>query len=169
MTVTESELLRLLQSERRTIEAFRFGASLEVRAAKPLGQLIAEGSVARLQLAELHLSHAREATARHAYRAVVSRAYYSMYHSFRAVVFVVHDGDDFQTIDKLTRKLPQPYPVTTTGRMRLMGVRLVRNEADYEPYPLGDAAFRDAATLLIQHAEEALLASRQFINNFPPR
>lgn len=69
------------------------------------------------------------------YRDAISRYYYSMYHSARAVVYFHNFGDDFQEHSKLPSGLPGDFPDKVDWSSKLKNARLERNRADYEPYP----------------------------------
>jgi uncharacterized protein (UPF0332 family) len=75
----------------------------------------------------------------------VSRAYYAIYHSARAVSFLTHPGDDYEHHDKVASGLPSDLPNVEVWRNKIKDARLKRNEADYEPFLSSDPTFRKAS------------------------
>ena len=71
-----------------------------------------------------------------------------MYHSARAITFASFGGDDHERHNILPRNLP--HDIAERGRLeiQLTEARLLRNQADYDPYPQSSTAWRaDAQSL----------------------
>jgi len=93
------------------------------------------------------------------YRSAISRHYYAMYHSARAVVFAEENGDDHEKHSVLPRHLPSSMSNVSQYENELTDARLLRNQADYDIYPIGDASWEVEARSL------AVTAAR-FVNAF---
>lgn len=117
----------------------------------------------RLALAGEHLRAGDQLLASGSYRAAISRHYYAMYHAARAVVYGDVGGDDHQK----HADLPPRVPSKTAGislSQHLTDARLLRNQADYDPYPQADSAWeadaRDlgvTAASFVQDCEDTAL------------
>jgi uncharacterized protein (UPF0332 family) len=120
----------------------------------PLRSLIRQVTSDRLLLAGDHLrSGDQDIFALH-FRSAISRHYYAMYHAARAIVFAEVGGDDYQQHSDLPRHLPSSLPIRQTREQQLTDARLLRNEADYDPYPSAAAEWeRDARRLAVTAAE----------------
>ena len=111
---------------------------------RTLEELQARGCVDRLLLAESmiragdKLFKARPPE----YRSAISRYYYAMYHSARAVTYFRFDGDDHQAHSALPSHLPHDFPNQASWQNEIKDARERRNEADYEPYPEQVKAYR---------------------------
>lgn len=70
------------------------------------------------------------------FRGAISRHYYAMYHAARAITFAHHQGDNHQSHSVLPRNLPAHMPDVSRWEAELTSARLLRNQADYDPYPL---------------------------------
>lgn len=100
------------------------------------------------------------------FRLAVSRLYYSMYHSMRAVAFTHFRGDDNEGHSKLHTKEIPGFDQTIKWQSILKNARTERNQADYDPFPSDDTNFEGAARSMeqdaaaIQHASMTFLRSR---------
>lgn len=74
-------------------------------------------------------------------RSSISRSYYGMYHGARALAFLSLEGDDNEGHNELHKGLPEDFPDVEQWRNALKDARLRRNEADYDPYPVGESEF----------------------------
>ncbi|WP_127915751.1 hypothetical protein [Prescottella agglutinans] len=102
-------------------------------------KLISQVTSDRFDLAGEHLRIGDYFFRQGEFRASISRHYYAMYHSARAVVFAVVQGDDFQQHSVLPNNLPGDLPPSKAAapwRDELTKARLTRNQADYDLYPL---------------------------------
>ena len=114
----------------------------------------------RFLLAAEHMRAGDTLLAANGYRTSIGRHYYAMYHSARAISFAHHGGDDFENHTKLSRNLPSTIVDCVDRETELTAARLLRNEADYETYPVSATAWQleaialsaTAATFL-QHCE----------------
>ena len=90
----------------------------------------------RLGLAGEHLRAGDYFLQASQFRSAISRHYYAMYHAARAITFGVVGGDDHQQHSVLPRNLPQSLPSVAALEIELTDARLLRNMADYDPYPV---------------------------------
>lgn len=118
------------------------------RYAMPLSDLVKQATSDRLFLAGEHLRAADDLLVRGAFRSAISRYYYSMYHSARAIVFAVTQGDDYERHSVLPRNLPSSLDHRSTRESELTDARLLRNQADYDPYPAQDGRWNHDARSL---------------------
>lgn len=101
----------------------------------PLAQLIKQVASDRLQLAGEHLRAGDQLIFALQFRSAISRHYYGMYHAARSIVFAEIQGDDYQKHADLPSHLPPGLPNVSVREQQLVDARLLRNEADYDPYP----------------------------------
>jgi hypothetical protein len=101
----------------------------------PVAQLVLRAARGRFVLATAHLRAGDECLALDLGRSAVSRYYYAMYHTARAITFGHHQGDDYQSHANLPDHLPGDLADTATRRNELLDARLLRNQADYDPFP----------------------------------
>jgi uncharacterized protein (UPF0332 family) len=101
----------------------------------PMGRMIAQVVSDRLSLAGQQIQAGDQLITNLEFRSAISRHYYSMYHAARAIVFAHHVGDDFQKHMDLPRNLPSILTDVTLRETQLTNARLLRNQADYDPYP----------------------------------
>jgi len=114
----------------------------------PVDDLVRQAVSDRLRLAAEHLRHGDDLLLAGAFRASVGRHYYAMYHAARAIVFGVCGGDDFERHSTLPRNLPAAMLDVGTLEAELTEARLLRNQADYDPYPSTDTEWEiDARSL----------------------
>lgn len=91
------------------------------------------------------------------FRSSISRSYYAMYHAARAVTFAFHQGDDFERHIILPRNLPSDLDGRAQREIQLTEARLLRNQADYDPYPSADLDWE-------QDARKSLVLASDFLN-----
>ena len=89
----------------------------------------------RLTLAGDHLRAGDELLLGSQFRASIGRHYYAMYHGARAVTYAVTMGDDHERHSDLPRNLPATMANVGMLEAELTDARLLRNQADYDPYP----------------------------------
>lgn len=152
------DVLLIAKSTKKTIDLFKAGVSLEKRTGYLIDILVAKATADRLALSQALLQAARAATrgANRSFRSATSRAYYSMYHAFRATAFFSHQGDDHEEHSKLPSGIPADFPNRQNWENDLKNARYERNRADYDPHPKNDLMFRSVAEPLIQKAEGLL-------------
>lgn len=162
---TATDLLFVSKSNKEKLDSLAFGASLVARTGYDLQRLKAKAALDRFDLARIFLKDAKFAasSAPPMHRAAVSRAYYSMYHALRAVVFIEHGGDDHEQHSKLPSQIPANFPRKSYWENALKNARLERNRADYDPYPRKSVQFRSASDELIARAEELLPAVASYL------
>jgi uncharacterized protein (UPF0332 family) len=158
-------LLRIATAQSTLISNWKEGAYLHSATGATFDDLIRAAAVARWNLARLHQRHGNRliALAPPASRAAVSRFYYCMYHAMRAATYILCPGDDHEEHSKLPGQIPPSFPNRTTWQSRLKDARLVRNAADYDPYPNGKQYWLDRAVLLRDHSKELLADVKNFL------
>lgn len=92
------------------------------------------------------------------FRLAINRAYYSLYHAFRATMFFYAKGDDHQDHSELPARLPQDFPNRDVWMNALKNARMERNRADYEPYPIQSQHWSVPAATVLEDATKALPA-----------
>lgn len=76
-----------------------------------------------------------------------------MYHSARAIVFASVLGDDYERHSVLHDKLPDTMPAVEARSIELKEAKLLRNEADYDAYPVLSAEWSlDARAIAVSAA-----------------
>lgn len=159
------DLLFVSKSYKERIDFFKAGASLQQRTGYEIDTLRSKATSDRFALSKkLHVA-AMSATrgAGRSFRSATSRAYYSMYHAFRATTFFVYGGDDHQEHSQLPGGIPRDFPDRANWENELKNARFERNRADYDPYPKNDLAFRVTATHLIRKAEALMPVVRSYL------
>lgn len=120
----------------------------------PVSQMVRQATSDRLALAGEHLRAGDHALLGNRFRSSISRHYYAMYHAARAVVFAVTTGDDHERHSVLPRNLPVALANQSQRENELTAARLLRNEADYDPYPANESDWgQDARTLSVTAAD----------------
>lgn len=104
----------------------------------PIDDLLKRAISERFSLASIHMHVGDSCLAADQFRTAICRFYYAMYHAARAISFGHHRGDDYQQHSVLPDHLPPTIPNKATLRNDLMDARLMRNGADYDPYPAGE-------------------------------
>jgi uncharacterized protein (UPF0332 family) len=152
------DVLLVGKSPKKTLDLYRAGASLEKRTGYLIDILVQKATSDRLALSQTLLSAAKAAAAASnpSFRSATSRAYYSMYHAFRATAYFFHQGDDHEEHSKLPAGIPPDFVNRQNWENDLKNARYERNRADYDPYPKNDATFRLAAEQLIQKSEDLI-------------
>jgi uncharacterized protein (UPF0332 family) len=91
------------------------------------------------------------------HRDAISRFYYSMYHSMRAVVYYANHGDDHERHSELPRHIPADFPNQALWANELTSARETRNASDYDPYPKTEAPWAKDAAVLDNSSRRLLL------------
>lgn len=161
----ELELLVIQKFRKSQIDLLKNGVRLVGVAGRPIDDLLRDASTARFRLAKRFLRSAvRLKSQRPALnRDVVSRAYYAIYHSARAVSFLTQPGDDYEAHDKVANGLPTDLPDVENWRNKIKDARLKRNEADYEPFMASDPNFRNASTSILKTAVDFTNACSSYL------
>jgi uncharacterized protein (UPF0332 family) len=128
----------------------------------PVAGLIQQVVSDRLSLAGEHLRSGDELLLRQHFRFAIGRHYYAMYHAARAVVFAVEKGDDYERHNLLPRHLPPQMIDVGSREVELTNARLLRNQADYDCYPVGHTAWETDARSLSSTAATFVNAFESF-------
>jgi uncharacterized protein (UPF0332 family) len=163
----DSALLFISKSPKAQLKLLHQGAGLVTSTGKSIEELRHTATHARLILAEDMLLCARKAVRGRVpdLRGSISRAYYSMYHTFRAVVFYAHGNDDHEEHSVLPKNLPRNFPNRNDWENKLKNARLERNKADYDPGSQRAIDFKVIAKPIIQDANEALIVARAYLTS----
>lgn len=161
----DKHLLFVSISETTVIGHLRRGARIEQHLGKSINDVLLAVSSDRYRLASQFLLSARKALKANPpqYRSAISRAYYAMYHSARAVVYVENRGDDYQDHSKLSQYIPDDFPGVDIWRNKLRAARLLRNRCDYDPYPKQQKLFAEECQDLLSHTNSFLQLSKQYL------
>ncbi|WP_330467515.1 hypothetical protein [Micromonospora zamorensis] len=116
----------------------------------------------RLKLAGEHLRAGDSLGLSNHFRSAISRHYYAMYHAARAIVFAEEKGDDHERHSVLPRHLPSTLSDARLWEVRLTDARLLRNQADYDPYPAGPKEWATDSRILAVTAAQFLAACENF-------
>lgn len=81
----------------------------------------------------------------------------------RAVCFYSFGGDDNEQHTKISNCVPDDFPERELRANELKDARLRRNEADYDPYPEDEAAFRTTALGLAKTANHFVAECRAYL------
>jgi len=81
----------------------------------------------------------------------------------RACVFLYNNGDDFQEHSELPKHIPDDFPSKSLWQTRLKDARLSRNNADYDPYPRSEKAWKKPAFSLGTDADLLLKETRAYL------
>lgn len=133
LELADAVLLHVSTCTKTELAAFQ---SRKGRNPFPLAKLIKQATTDRLVLAGTHLRIADRHLFDLQYRQSISRHYYSMYHAARGIVFAEVQGDDYQQHSVLPRHLPPGLPEVAKREQELTNARLLRNQADYDVYPI---------------------------------
>ena len=167
LSAHDDALLRVGKASKKVLDFYSEAAHLTSLTSKTISQLCEQVCVDRLIMADrLVLTGDKLMRTRPVeYRSAVSRYYYAMYHSVRAVVYYAHGGDDHQAHSTLPSNLPKDFPSHSIWLNDLKDARSFRNDADYDPYPFADSDWKpvaaDLATKAPLLAKEARLYLRK--------
>ena len=160
-------LNRLSTATDKQIKDWKEGVSLQKDSGQTISQLINNAASDRWWFAYEHRHDANKLLKSKPplYRSAISRYYYSMYHAMRACAFVFHGGDDHQEHGKLPLHIPGDFPSGANWQNMLRNARVLRNRADYEPYPKSNIAWKQDALDLKQDADLFLSKTRTYLQN----
>src|SRR5262249_20689326 len=163
--VRYQDLLLISKAKTDKLDAFSAGVSIKTRTRRTIPQLVVKATVARLTFALSILRSAERnvESMSPVFRSAVSQAYYSMYHTLRAVCYYVHGGDDHEKNLTIPSKIPADFPDRAKWENDLKRARYERNRADYDPYPKNDRQFKNAANEIIANARTLLAISRRYL------
>ncbi|WP_084075971.1 HEPN domain-containing protein [Demequina sp. NBRC 110052] len=131
----------------------------------PVDDLIRRVAVDRLELSATHLSAADHLLRESRFRMCVGRFYYAMYHVARAAAFVAFRGDDYERHAVLPQNLPSDLRDVDALSQDLQFARLLRNDADYDPYPASDQVWEADARGLSATASSFCAVVEQFVRS----
>ncbi|MET8715881.1 hypothetical protein ABZV52_22275 [Streptomyces sp. NPDC004735] len=135
VTLADQMLLHISTSKSATISALPSGGS---KYPFPTAQLLQQVVSDRLLLAGGHLRAGDALLFSSQYRSAISRFYYAMYQAARAIAFAETKGDDHERHNILPRKLPAALGNLPVREAELVDARLLRNQADYDVYPVSE-------------------------------
>ncbi|WP_146247301.1 hypothetical protein [Micromonospora arborensis] len=160
-TVTPIDRIYLHFSTSKKIAIAAFSAG-PAKHPFPVDDLIRQVTSDRLTLAGFHLRSGDHLTLISDFRSAISRYYYAMYHSARAVVFAEEKGDDFERHAELPRHLPKNMHGRAEREAALIDARLLRNEADYDCYPADPSIWQSDARSLAVIAASFVQSCEEF-------
>jgi uncharacterized protein (UPF0332 family) len=162
--LTNSTLLNISRFDAGTLNHIGFGIHLSSSVGLTFEELIQNATRDRMRLAGQMLKSAQVALgSKPLYRTCVGRAYYSMYHAARSVIFYVAKGDDHQDHSVLPKHFPKDFPDLIRWENDLKFARLERNRADYDPYPKADNAYAKSARLVLKNTEEFVPTAKRYL------
>lgn len=132
------------------------------RAGTPVPAMLLQVTSDRLSLAGEHLRVGDTLLLHSQFRSAISRHYYAMYHSARAVVFGVVQGDDHEKHAVLPRNLPITMADMPLRELQLQDARLLRNQADYDPYPANGTSWEPGSRSLAAISADFVQACEDF-------
>jgi uncharacterized protein (UPF0332 family) len=161
----DDRLNRLAKAANKQIKDWEEGVSLQNDSGQTISQLISNAAADRWRFAYEHRHNANKLLRSKPplYRSAISRYYYSMYHAIRACVFVSHGGDDHQEHRELPLYIPRDFPPEPNWQNMLRNARVLRNRADYEPYPKSNIAWKQDAFDLKTDADLFLSTARAYL------
>lgn len=145
VTLADQLLLHISTSKSATISALPVGGS---KYPFPTNQLLQQVVSDRLLLAGGHLRAGDALLFATQYRSAISRFYYAMYQAARAIAFAEIKGDDYERHYILPRKLPATIDNPVMREAELVDARLLRNQADYDIYPINESDWETDARAL---------------------
>lgn len=163
--LSPKHLLQVAKADIKTINSFRLGVHFHKTSGLAIDDLLGNAAKDRLLLAQRTLSNAQWAITPPSpmHRLALARAYYSMYHAARAVVYYVEAGDDHEAHTELPKHIPKDFPDRSHWENEIKTARLERNRADYDPYPRGDRPFTAYARTTLTSAEIFLPIAKQYL------
>jgi uncharacterized protein (UPF0332 family) len=163
----EQALLRISKLDKKTILSLAEGVYLVTTTGRPIDDLRQQASADRIRFAkELLIAGDKLRRSRPPqYRSAVSRYYYCMYHSMRAVVYFVHGGDDYQPHSDLPARIPSDFIDGSLWRNALKDARSHRNDADYEPYPMASSSWKPIVSDLASNAKGLLAEAESYLKS----
>lgn len=145
VTLTDQMLLHISTSKSTTISTLPAGGS---KYPFPTAQLLQQVVSDRLLLAGGHLGAGDALLFAMQYRSAISRFYYAMYQAARAIAFAETKGDDHERHNILPRNLPAGIDNPVAREAELTDARLLRNQADYDIYPIKESDWESDARAL---------------------
>ena len=161
----QGRLLRVSEGTARETVLWAEGVSLERDTGRSLDELRDRAASDRLLLAVACAKRAAVmmGLAPPHNRDAVSRAYYAMYHAWRALALYTSGGDDFQEHKKLPDFEPPGFENVALWQNALKEAREARNRSDYQPYPKAESAWRGEAEERFAQATELVRLCRAYL------
>ena len=165
MRVQETRLLRVGKAAHSLLQRWREGVSHCTASGLEIDELKRIAARDRWRLARAHHRDGRALleSRRRLFRSAISRLYYAMYHAMRAAAYMFHDGDDHESHADLLLHVPDDLPDAKRWANTLKQARLLRNAADYDPYPRDGRVWRKRADSLLLDSEALLRAARDYL------
>lgn len=157
LSIADSTLLYV-----STLKVVDVGAIPPGRFPLPVARLMSQVTSDRLALAGEQLRAGDELITGGQFRSAISRHYYAMYHAARAITYAHHGGDDHEQHSRLPRHLPATWHDLLLREGQLSDARLLRNQADYDPYPSSLNEWEAEARTLGATASGFVSASEDF-------
>ena len=158
-------LRRVAAANKNQLAAYKEGVYITTVSGLSVDDLRHEATVNRLDLAKHFLDAGnklfRSRPSQH--RSSISRYYYSMYHTLRAVVFFRHEGDDYESHGTLHAQVPQDFPNAAMWTNDFKSARENRNSADYDPYPPAHSNWKAIAKNLSLQAPTLLAVAESYL------
>lgn len=168
LSAAEDRLQRITKAPKNTLALLKEGVSIESALARTLEDAMDRTVADRLDLADEFLDMAERLyrSKTDMSRPAIARYYYAMYHAMRAVSYQNVGGDDHEQHKDLPAKgVPDDYPNKALTSNELKDARTLRNEADYEQYPIARSYFKSAVTDLRPKAKAFVSAARQYVTS----
>lgn len=165
MDAWERRLHRIANLDSETLSHLREGATHVRSSGIDLSVLEIEVADERYRFALVLLADAKELLAQSRPRSAISRAYYALYHSIRALAFLANSGDDYQNHSELPKGVPDAFSAAPEARALLKRGRLLRNQADYDAYPRELSYWLGEANKLLPEVESMLLSVKLYIRS----
>lgn len=158
-------LIHISKAVKVDFQRWREGISLKQDSGREIDELARIVARDRWRLAAQHRRHGTSlfSLARPPYRSVISRYYYAMYHAMRACAYLYHQGDDFEEHSKLPSNIPNDFPNQQTWQNKLKDARLMRNRADYDPYPTTEKFWKAQAGLIRADVTDLLRSTKLYL------
>ena len=144
------------------------GPSIESELSRQVDDVMAQTVADRLALADEFLDMAERLHRMRSdmSRPAIARYYYAMYHAMRAASYQYLGGDDYEQHTVLSAKgIPQDYPNKLFAANELNYARSLRNEADYEQYPVARSYFKAEVKTLRPIAIAFVKSARLYVTS----
>lgn len=166
ITPAEERLRRISKAKATVLGHFREGVTHEGALSRSIADGMDQTVADRVNLADDFLRMADQMLRARGdlTRAAIARYYYAMYHAMRAASYQHHRGDDYEDHSALSSKgVPGDYPNRPTASNTLKDARLLRNDADYDQYPMSRTHWRVQARSLQGTAAQFVADARAYI------
>lgn len=162
-----NDVLFISKSNKSQLDLLKNGQRLREQTGYSIDALCRKAVTDRLELASGILKHARNCynLDHPPFRTIISRSYYSMYHTARAMSFYVNPGDDNQEHNKLPQSFPDDFPEKAYWANQLKAARYERNRSDYDPYPKNENTLKETADTTYYNAKKLLSVTRNYLRS----